>query len=304
MLGCLENVMPETEKPVESLGKFIHRVSKLREKWGLPRHKELWFRGESTDYGETILRPELYRPAPGKDVSLKPIWKLLQIENDLYDEFQRNAVERSHEKTSEEDWDWDSYFLMQHHNGPTRLLDWSDGALMALHFALRNKPDDSHAAHVYVLEPYRLMDKLKELPDVKLLKEDWKKFVEKHPSYDLEEDAWEDAYLPASEEDLTEMNVPRPPLVLDFPLITRRIAAQRSRFIVFGTDPTWLSEEFKKDNSTIKVIEVAAGSRSKLRQELRDCGITESVIYPDLDGLGREMKQLWDDRREATEDNS
>jgi FRG domain len=296
--------MSETKKPIVSLGEFIDRVSALRKKWGLPRHKELWFRGESRDYGDTILRPELYRPAGNNDVSLKPIWKLLQIENDLYAEFQRNAVERSHEKTSEDDWDWDSYFLMQHHNGPTRLLDWSDGALMALHFALRNKADDACAAHVYVLESYRLMDKLKDLPDVKILKEDWKNYVGKHPSYDLEEDAWEDAYLPADEEELTEMNVPRPPLVLDFPLITRRIAAQRSRFIVFGTDPTWLSEEFKTADSTIKVIEVAAGSRSKLRQELRDCGITESVIYPDLDGLGREMKQLWDDRRAATEENS
>jgi hypothetical protein len=139
---------------------------------------------------------------------------------------------------------------------------------------------------------------------VKLLNDDWKKYVEKHPSYDLNEDEWEDAYLPADEETLNEINVPRPPLVLDFPLITRRIAAQRSRFIVFGTDPTWLSEEFKKSDSTIKVIEIAAGSRSKLRQELRDCGVTESVIYPDLDGLGREMTQLWDDRREAAEENS
>jgi hypothetical protein len=100
------------------------------------------------------------------------------------------------------------------------------------------------------------------------------------------------------------MNVPRPPLVLDFPLITPRIAAQRSRFIVFGTEPNWLSEEFKKADSTIKVITIASRSRSKIRQQLRDCGVTESVIYPDLDGLGREMRQLWEDRRSATEENS
>jgi hypothetical protein len=30
-------------------------------------------------------------------------------------------------------------------------------------------------------------------------------------------------------------------------------------------------------------------------RELRDSGVTESVIYPDLDGLGREMKQLWEE---------
>lgn len=159
--------MPNSES-VDSLGKFIDRISAIRRSWGLAKHKELWFRGESKDHGNTILRPELYRPSSA-EVPLKPIWKLLDIENDLHREFQRNAVNLSNEKTSEEDWEWDSYFLMQHHNGPTRLLDWSDGALMAMHFALRNKADDTYDARVYVLESYRLSEQLKQLPDVKIL---------------------------------------------------------------------------------------------------------------------------------------
>ena len=294
--------MPLSQDPVDSLGRFIQHVSEIRQSWGVAKHKELWFRGESRDYDDSILRPELYRPA-SVDPSLKPISVLLKIENDLYDEFRRNAVVRSGEKTSEHDWDWDSYFLMQHHNGPTRLLDWSDGALMALHFALRNKADDGHPARVYVLEAYRLAEQLKQLPEIKGLEQKWKSYVAKHPSWGLAEDEWEDAYLPADEEDLAEMNVPRPPLVLEFPLITKRIAAQRSRFVVFGREPTWLAGEYKKDDSTIKLITIAAAARPKIRQELRDCGITESVIYPDLDGLGREMRQLWEDRRAAPEEN-
>ncbi len=289
---------------VENLGDFIKHVSDLRKTWGLPKHRELWFRGESKDYGITILRPELYRPAiaGGVELPLKPIRKLLDIENDLHDEFQRSAVE--HEKESEEDWDWDSYFLMQHHEGPTRLLDWSDGALIALHFALRNKRDDDRDARVYVLEAYRLVELLKQLPDAKLAEEAWKVYVKEHPNDGLDEEEWSDSYLPTSEDILAEINVPRPPLLLEFPHITRRIAAQRSRFIVFGTEPNWLSDEFKKTESTIQLITIAAESRPQIRQELRDCGVTESVIYPDLDGLGREMKQLWEDRRSAPEENA
>jgi hypothetical protein len=184
------------------------------------------------------------------------------------------------------------------------LLDWSDGALIALHFALRNKRDDNKDARVYVLEAYRLVEQLKLLPDAKIAEEAWKVYVKEHPNDGLDEEEWSDSYLPASEEVLAQINVPRPPLVLEFPHITRRIAAQRSRFIVFGTEPNWLSDEFKKTESTIKLITIAAESRSQIRQELRDCGVTESVIYPDLDGLGREMKQLWEDRRTAPEENA
>src|SRR5258707_9400934 len=101
--------MPTTEAPINCLGEFIDRISKIRRSWGLSRHRELWFRGESKHFGHTILRPELYRPLSA-EVPLKPIDDLLVIENDLYKEFQRNAVNLSNEKTSSEDWDWDSYF--------------------------------------------------------------------------------------------------------------------------------------------------------------------------------------------------
>lgn len=292
--------MPHSEaKAVDSLGTFIAGVRGFRESWGLTKpeeeHKELWFRGESKDYGGTALRPELYR-GTGGTIPRKHILKLLDIENDLHDEFQRAAVER-YQVTSEEEWDWDSYFLMQHHEGPTRLLDWSDGALMALHFALRNKAHDDCEATVYVLEPYKLMRRLQKLSDVKEHEKRWKKYIKKHPTYGLNEDDWEDGYLPADKDSNKELCLPGPPLVLDFPLLTRRIAAQRSRFVVFGTDADWLSNEFAKANSTIKSIKIAAKARPALRRELRDCGITESVIYPDLDGLGREVKQVWEDRK-------
>jgi FRG domain len=277
----------------KSLGRFVDRVAELRQFWGLPEDKELWFRGERRIY-PTILRPQLYRPPMGR--TLKPVPELLKIENTLYEDFQRCAVQLCNEKVSEEDWDWDSYFLMQHHNAPTRLLDWSDGALMALHFAVREKRNDDTADPiVYVMEPYRLLAELKALPEAELAKKQWKDYVAKHATEDLSEDDWEDAYLPADEEDLTELPMPPLPLLLDFSHITRRIAAQRSRFIVFGTDEAWLAKKFETPDSPIKAITIDGGSCRQIRTQLYDSGITESVIYPDLDGLGREMKQRWED---------
>jgi hypothetical protein len=66
---------------------------------------------------------------------------------------------------------------------------------------------------------------------------------------------------------------------------------------VFGTHPSWLAEEFGKGDSAVKVIAIDPDDVSTIRVELRESGSTESVIYPDLDGLGREMNQIWEDRK-------
>jgi hypothetical protein len=280
---------------VDSLSDFIEHISGLRKAWELRDDRELWFRGESKKHS-TFLHPELYRPR--ENSPLKPVPELLALENRLYEDFGRLANQLRNEKISEEDWDWDSYFLMQHHGAPTRLLDWSDGSLMALHFAVRNKgkndPDD---ALIYVLEPYRLKEQIEALPEIETVKTNWKAYVQNHQSDDLAEDEWERSYLPADDEDLRELSIPRVPLLLEFQHITRRVAAQRSRFMVFGTEPPWLAQEFEKPDSPLRAITIDASSCYKIRVELRDSGVTESVIFPDLDGLGRELKQLWDDQK-------
>lgn len=149
-----------SDHKVTSLSDFIKRMEEFRERWRVGEDKELWFRGESEKYS-TFLRPKLYRPRKGLD--LKPVPELLKIEMDLYEHFQRCAYQLLNENIPDEYYSWDSYFLMQNHGAPTRLLDWSDGALIALHFAVRNKIKDEQSPKdplVYVLEPDRLKDKI------------------------------------------------------------------------------------------------------------------------------------------------
>lgn len=264
-------------------------MREIRAHWGVPDHKELWFRGEDGEYGASRLRPKLYRAPEGK--VLKSVADLLDIEDKLYDDFQRRAVQLCDIK-SEDEWDW--YSLMQHHGVPTRVLDWTDGALIALHFAVRRSSAERVNSVVFVLEPYRLLDHLESLDDHPRAKERWKEHCQKNRAEDPEE--WDRAYLPDDEDGRRDVPLPAVPLLSDTTQITRRFAAQRSRFMIFGTDPSWMSNLVDTEDSPVEVIIIEAASIRAMARELRDAGITESVIFPDLDGLGRELKQSWEDR--------
>ena len=124
--------------------------------------------------------------------------------------------------------------------------------------------------HVYVLDPYRLMDTLNSLPDTAQTEQRWAEHIKTHPE-DSEEDE-SDVYLPSGGGDERPFELPRVPLVLQFPFISRRVAAQRSQFTVFGTEPTWLSDEAAETDSAIRCITIDGTRTRAIRAELRECG--------------------------------
>lgn len=77
-----------------------------------------------------------------------------------------------------------------------------------------------------------------------------------------------------------------------------RIVAQRGTFTVFGEDPFALEDLAIKDRRAysaephlagLQLFRVPATAIASMRDELDVAGITESVIYPDLGGLGAEI---------------
>ncbi len=272
---------------VTSLEIYVREVSKIRESWLEDPSDELWFRGEDEQHFKTTLLPELYR-------SNKSLEKVLEKENALFEEFQRQGVQYS-DFDPEDDWNW--YFAMQHHGGPTRLLDWSDGSLMAAHFSMRFKTRSEQlkvGAIVYVLDPHWFIKHVDSLPATKERRARWN---QKPKTLLIPEDdrdgEYEQIWLPGDKDEFMEDPLPAQPFLLATEHITRRVAAQRSRFMVFGADFDYLRRLLTSRDSRIRKIRIPGECIRRMQTDLRDCGITESVIFPDLDGMGREIKQLW-----------
>lgn len=265
------------EKPVGTISDYLEQIKRLRKEWKFNTQDELWFRGESCQFPKTRLLPKVYRPDHPTDF-------LLDNESRILKDFERNAPHLA-------DIDWpdrfEAYMQMQHHGGPTRLLDWSEGALTALHFAVkRAKPDDKRPRFIYAIDPNWLNDETQATPANE------KAVDENGDQVEVEDEEVIDRYLPDQEDEFK--SIPNEPLVLEFQLTTRRMGAQRSRFILCGRDRMWLPSRVGVHGSRLRMISVATGAASDLREELRICGVTESVIFPDLDALGREMADRWD----------
>jgi hypothetical protein len=270
------------------LSSYLSEIDSICAKWG---RTDVWFRAEDEKHRSTRLLPGLYRPRENGVV--RKTASLLEIEYDLYEDFRRTATQIAAIDTDVNNEEWDSYFVMQHHNVPTRLLDWTDGALIALHFALRNKKDRPESGSIiYVLDADWLAEYLDKQADQKDAERRWKEWVQDHPFED--ETEVETLYLPQSPKMRAnaQLALPELPILWDVHHVTRRIAAQRSRFMIFGTDAKWLSNLAKRRDSRVAEIIISKGFVSRLRNELRRSGITESVVYPDLDGLGRELKEM------------
>ena len=167
--------------------------------------------------------------------------------------------------------------LMQHYGAPTRLLDWTDSALVALFFALNsNKAGDTTIpcdAAVWILDPWWLNGQVIRRRSVVFT--DWEEAV---------------PYLP---ELFGSALRKRWPLAIDPPHIARRLAVQRSRFTVHGTDPDGLMKLGKRGRGRLLRVVIPKKDVIQMRVDLYTCGISDATLFPDLEGLARELTRFY-----------
>ncbi len=252
---------------VKSVAQFSKVACDIRDDWiEGPNYFDPWFRGQTK--ASWPLEPNIFR------------LDLLHAEDEIRAEFERRASQYSLEPVPTDYWGW--YFLMQHYGAPTRLLDWTDSALVALFFALNSDslfPADNEDAAVWMLDPWWLNKRSLDSDSILL-----RNF----------EGA--DAYLaePYTNIDRSRDTTIEPiyPVAIDPPFLARRLAVQRSHFTIFGSARDGLTRLAAEKDARVVRINLARSALPQMRAHLLTAGITDTTIYPDLHGLAIELTRF------------
>jgi hypothetical protein len=254
--------------PPEFTAASLSEYMRVVEDRMLASEKPLWYRGlRNSEYS---LVPSLYRhPGFGAmDASQR-----VALERRILSQF-RNRSLPFDARTRQNDWDYE--FLMQHSGVPTRLLDWTENPMIGLYFAVEKVDHPGDDAAVWILTPTQ-----------------WNREALSASSYNegilsLEE-AGIRGYAPSADHD--RMN--NHPVAIYGIHNSARIVAQRGVFTVFGQSAEGMQDIAWSTLPTSPLVRVVipAARRAEMLSQLVGMGVTESTIFPDLDGLARELRR-------------
>lgn len=263
-------------QPITTLRQFSSFVEKQ-----LKASKDftLWFRGTGkTSY---TLTPSIHRHP-----QLTTPEKVIELETKIIDRFNQRAVPFLHKPLDRKN-DWEVLFFMQHYRIPTRLLDWSENPFIALYFALTSahfeivnkKKEYNDDVAVWILDPVI-----------------WNRESLKNFSYDKGILSVEESFVNSYKPRTPFGNIPQKPVAIFGTHNSPRIVSQRGVFTVFGKEiqpmeKTYTDEEFPQD--CLLKLNFPKGKINSLLNSLTALGITDSVVYPDLEGLSKEVMRFF-----------
>ena len=255
---------------ISSVEEFITQVKREYNRWNTRDFPS--FRGEP--HSPTPLLPRLFREK-NQDGSAHDENQLLQFFRRKAPVLGLGCIPPRAEHTDE----W--LFLAQHVGLPTRLLDWTEGALVALYFSLIEVKDNSEAPVVWMLDPIEL-NRLS-LPAGQIRDNEFPLTWDYRERLNIGTEnfrcAWEQKRWGLAF-----------PVAVQPTNIHPRMSSQKSCFTIHGTREECLTKLVPAEY--LKKFEIDPNAIQMLK-DLRVLGISHSSLFPDLDGLAKELGRIF-----------
>ena len=258
-----------------------------------------WFREEPKGVATPLL-PRLYR----KNHNELQLLKHFRMKAPTYVDIQ--ISQRGHT----DQW----LFLAQHSGLPTRLLDWTEGLLIALHFALYAR---TQGAVVWMLDPVCLNHKSDKIhlsandfpitwfspeldpkawlkilldPDSRAqgVENDFRNILEDRLANFRREYNIGNQNIRAAWENNDKLATLLP-VGVHPTSIHPRLTVQKSTFTIWGSDKRGLEEMV--DSRILRKFVIEDGAIESMKYQLNVMGISFSSLFPDLDNLAKDLDQ-------------
>jgi len=293
--------MIETSK-IKCVPEFLEKLKNISQKLkAADEISSLWFRGEPSISYSTVLTPKAFRKYGGplnEENLMKHVFlQAKSIEGNFKAAFLREATSFLIRDGIQLN-GWNEYYMMQHYGLSTRLLDWSENALIALFFAVENK-NDTNDGVVWVLAPHTLNEFA-----IKIISGLSVSHIYTPTGRGNRTDLIENRKLNLDElhrryleldfvDDEEHKSIKYYPLAIYPPLLDNRMSLQKACFTIFGNEVNGLLSGAEKDNFLIPII-IDTQAKKQIKEELKYIGINYKSVYPDLNGICKAIEDYYD----------